>query len=303
MMDLSLRDLEYVATIARERNITRAAQTLHMAQPALSQSLQRIERRLGVRLFDRTSRQVTATPAGELLADSAMEILADVRRAIERTRQVGGLPEVLRIHVSEPSLVTPRRVLAAARANVPEAAIHQTTLPGDDVAAQLLTGELDLAIAGRVRGEGLRSLRVRDERVGVLVGADHPLAALDEVSPDDLAAHHLLSIDQTMSSWDTWVTDYLAHYELTPRWTKEVVFGLSTGSDVLSDQRTVLLTLESVSRDYLDGLVWRPMTPLRMVPWFLTYREESATTSAAVRTVLRVVERLARDQGWRTTDR
>jgi len=299
MMDLSLRDLDYVATIARERNITRAAAALHMAQPALSQSLQRIERRLGVRLFDRTSRQVAPTAAGEVLAAAATRILGDVRRAVEQTRTAGGLPQVLRIHVSEPSLLTPRRVLAAARANVPEAAIHQTTLPREDVAAQLITGALDLAVAGRFRGEGLRSMLVREERIGVLVGADHPLAAEVEVAPTALAPYRLLSIDTTMSSWDTWVTDYLAHFGLEPRWTKEVVFGLSTGSDVLSDQQTVLLTLESVSRDYLEGLVWRPMTPVRMVPWFLTYREESAASNATVATVLRVVERLAVDQGWR----
>ncbi len=102
-----------------------------------------------------------------------------------------------------------------------------------------------------------------------------------------------------MSSWNTWVTSYLADAGLEPTWTREVTFGLSTGSDVLSDQRTVLLTLESVSRDYLDGLVWRPMTPVRMVPWYLTYRVDDAADNPVVATVLRVVERLAIDQGWR----
>ncbi len=148
MMDLSLRDLEYVATIARERNITRAAAALTMAQPALSQSLQRIERRLGVRLFDRTSRQVTPTAAGEVLADRAAEILDQVRSAVRDTRRAGGLPEVLRIHVSEPSLLTPRRILAAARAHVPAAAIHQTTLPARTSPPSCWTAPLPLPSPG-----------------------------------------------------------------------------------------------------------------------------------------------------------
>lgn len=298
MMDLSLRDMEYVATIARERNITRAAAVLHMAQPALSQSLQRIERRLGVRLFERTSRRVTPTRAGEVLAAAATEIMASVRNAVAETRSAGGLPDILRIHVSDPSLLTPRRILAAARAHVPEAAIHQTTLPKKDVADQLVSGSLDLAVAGRLRGDGLRSIPVRQERIGVLVGAEHPLASTNTVEAADLAPYRMLSIDTAMSSWDAWVTSYLASHGLEPRWTKEVVFGLSTGGDVLADQQTVLLTLESVSRDSLDGLVWRPMTPERMVPWFLTFRQESTLSNPVIATVLRVVQRLAVDQGW-----
>ncbi|WGX98320.1 LysR family transcriptional regulator [Nocardioides sp. L-11A] len=298
MMDLTLRDLEYVEMIAQERSITRAAARLHMAQPALSQSLQRIERRLGVRLFERTSRHLAPTPAGDVLAAEARDLLASVQQAIVRTRVAGGLPEVLRVHVSESSLITPRRILAAARAHVPGAAIHQTTLPRRDVAENLLNGELTLAVAGSIRRAGLQSVKVRDERIGVLVGERHPLAGVDVVGPAQLADHPILSIDPEMSSWDAWVTSYLDDHGVTARWSKEVVFGLSTGSDILHDADTVMLTLESVGRDHLDGLVWRPMSPARSVPWFLTYREDSLRDSPAVAAVLRVVRRLAHDQGW-----
>ena len=303
MMDLSLRDLEYVAAIARERNITRAATSLHMAQPALSQSLQRIERRLGVRLFDRTSRQLRPTAAGAVLAAEAVGVLEQVRRAVDRTRVAGGLPQVVRIHVSEPSLATPRQILAAARANMPRAAIHQTTLPRADVADQLLDGSLHFAIAGAVRGDGLRSIRVRDERLGILIGANHPLAAAEVITPSQVAPYPVVAVDRTMSSWDAWVTRYLSRHGIEPHWTKEVIFGLSTGSDVLSDQQSVMLTLESVSRDLLQTLVWRPMSPSRTVPWFLTFRQAAADDDPAMTTVLRVAERLITDHDWLETPR
>nr|WP_269634540.1 LysR family transcriptional regulator [Nocardioides sp. J54] len=272
------------------------------AQPALSQSLQRMERRLGARLFERTSRRVAPTPAGEVLAKAAESILGDVRRAVERTRVTAGLPGVLRIHVSEPSLLTPRRILAAARANVPQVAIHQTTLPRADVARQLLAGDLHLAIGGRFRRPGLSSIYVREERVGALVGSRHPLAEAPCVTAADLSLFPILSVDEEMSSWNDWVLRYLAEHDLGPTWTREVIFGLSTGGDILHDQQSVLLTLESVGRDYLDGLVWKPLEPARTVPWFITYSDEELSASPAVATVLRVTERLAIDQGWTASE-
>lgn len=298
MMDLTLRDLTYVEMIAQERNITRAAARLHMAQPALSQSLRRIERRLGVRLFERTSRQLTPTPAGQTLAAAARDILASVQHAVAQTRLAGGEPEVLRIHVSEPSLTTPRKILAAARAQIPGAAIHQTTLPRREVAERLLSGELSLAVAGPIRRPGLRSVKVRDERIGALVSQRHPLAERSVVHPGDLAVHRILATDPAMSSWDSWVASYLAEHDVTAQWSKEVVFGLSTGSDVLHDHETVMLTLESVSLDHLDNLTWVPMSPNRSVPWYLCYREESLRDSPAIATVLQVAGRLAVEQGW-----
>jgi len=298
MLDLTLRDLEYVREIALRRNITQAAAELRMAQPALSQSLQRIERRLGVRLFVRTSRRVTPTPAGLELAEAAESILADVRRATARARVAGGLPEPLRVHVNEPSLVTPRRILAAVRAHVPSAAVHQSTLPERDVAEALLSGELTLAIAGQFHGGDLRSLRVREERLGALVGSAHPLASRSSVTAADLAAYPMLSVEPTMSSWDAWVAALLAARGVEVRWTQGATFGLSAGGDVLHDQRTTLMTLESVAREYLDGLVWRPLEPVQRVPWFVTYRERSLRDSPATEAAVRVITRLARDQGW-----
>lgn len=73
-MDL-LRHLRFAAAIAEERHFGRAAANLEMSQPPLSQGLQRLERRLGVRLFDRDARGVRPTPAGEALLPRMRELL------------------------------------------------------------------------------------------------------------------------------------------------------------------------------------------------------------------------------------
>jgi DNA-binding transcriptional LysR family regulator len=91
MDDLETRELRYFVTIAEELHFGRAAGRLHVAQPALSKTVQRMEGRLGVQLFNRSSRSVTLTPAGRALLEhgrgalSAMSAAAEsARRAAER---------------------------------------------------------------------------------------------------------------------------------------------------------------------------------------------------------------------------
>lgn len=75
-MDVHLRDLRYFAAVAEELSFTRAAERLHLSQPALSKQIRGLERTLRVPLFDRDRRQVRLTAAGEALLDTARQVLA-----------------------------------------------------------------------------------------------------------------------------------------------------------------------------------------------------------------------------------
>ena len=75
---MDLRQIEYVEAVARHANFTRAAADLHVAQPALSSAVRRLESELGVRLFDRTSRRVTLTAAGDAFLLRARRILDEI---------------------------------------------------------------------------------------------------------------------------------------------------------------------------------------------------------------------------------
>src|SRR5947208_9779047 len=75
---MELRQLRYVEAVERHRHFTRAAEELHVAQSALSHQVRRLETELGAELFERTSRTVVPTEAGEALAGGARRILAEV---------------------------------------------------------------------------------------------------------------------------------------------------------------------------------------------------------------------------------
>src|SRR5260221_13758218 len=78
---MDLRQLRYLVALAEERHFTRAAAREHIAQPALSQQIKRLEDEVGLPLVERSTRQVTITDAGQLLVGRARRILAETEAA------------------------------------------------------------------------------------------------------------------------------------------------------------------------------------------------------------------------------
>jgi DNA-binding transcriptional LysR family regulator len=88
---MELRQLRSLVTLADERHFTRAAARLHIAQPALSQQIRRLEDELGIALVDRTTRHVALTPAGERLVGRARRVLAEVEAATDELSELAGI--------------------------------------------------------------------------------------------------------------------------------------------------------------------------------------------------------------------
>lgn len=278
MIDMSIRELHYVAVLECERNFTRAAAAIPMAQPAMSLAIARVERRLGVQLFHRTSRLVEPTAAGKLLATRAREILNYVELAMIDTQLVGGAAR-LRMHVTEPSLELTRRVLAAIRAEV-TVPVHQTTAPWCEVTDQLRSGELTLALGPRATGPGLISELLYEERVTVLMDRSHPLAQCDVLTAATVAQHPMVSIDRSLSSWDATVEGMFERAGHTPRWTESTAFGAVAGADLVADGVATLLVPESIAAELPPGRVCRPLEQPWTVGWYLSYRTTSGQLPA-----------------------
>ncbi|MFH9728838.1 LysR family transcriptional regulator [Streptomyces sp. NPDC017260] len=186
---MELRALQYFVTVAEELHFGRAAQRLGIVQPAVSQQIARLERELGVRLLDRTSRRVRLTPAGERVLAAARRTLG----AAARVRVVAGEPAaVLRIGVA--SCVTRRLDRAVGRLSDSErpAAPKLVDLP---VAARLdavRDGELDLALVrGAFTSAAVTVVRAWSEPLHAVLAREHPAARKPAVSLHDLDPYGL----------------------------------------------------------------------------------------------------------------
>ena len=105
MNSLDLRDIEVFAAVARTRNFRRAALEGHVSASSLSQRLRDMEARLGVRLFNRTTRSVSLTEAGELLLARVAPAMVEVDAALQQVRGLRGVPSGrLRINAPEPAV-------------------------------------------------------------------------------------------------------------------------------------------------------------------------------------------------------
>lgn len=189
---VEFRQLRYAIAVAEERHFTRAAERLHVAQSALSHQVAALESELGARLFDRTSRRVTLTPAGEDFVLHAREVLAATERlragVASATATVTGRLRIGTIstltHVDLPALI--RRFLNT------HPGVQAQLVPGmsETIAAQVDSGDLDLGFLGlwHTRPQaGLHSTTIGTEQLMAVVPTDHPWAQRARISLLDLA--------------------------------------------------------------------------------------------------------------------
>ena len=189
MVDLDTRLLRAFVTVAEELSFTRAAQRLVLAQQALSSQIQQLETRLGTRLFERTTRKVGLTPAGERLLPHARAALAALEaglQELEADRRAARA--TLRVGLSGTAMVpltgeTMRRFAAAH----PGVELVVTNVGLNMPHAGLRDGSVDVAFVRPPFGdEGLSMVTVLTESRIAVLPKDHPLAARDSVRPEDV---------------------------------------------------------------------------------------------------------------------
>jgi DNA-binding transcriptional LysR family regulator len=178
-MDLELRHLRYFVAVAEERHFSRAARRLHMAQPPLSQQIQRLEAIVGTSLLVRSSRSVALTPAGRAFLDRARRILAAADQSIEEAGRIGrGEEGTLDIGFvsSAITLGVPERI-QTFRTRFP--AIHTRLHEGQtaQILARLKGSEVDLGIVRDAEPDPeLASLTLATEGYVAVLPRSHPLA-------------------------------------------------------------------------------------------------------------------------------
>jgi DNA-binding transcriptional LysR family regulator len=195
---MELRQLEYFVAVAEEANFTRAAERIHVAQPAVSAQVQRLERELGQPLLDRSRRTVLLTAAGAAAlpyARAALAAVADIHVAVaELTQLVRGtltIGTVTSHSVDIPSL------LADFHADHPNVEITLSTDSSDTLIEMVRTGRLDAAIVSVGPGERPEALDVEvvaDEAIAAAVSLTDELASRKTIRLAELADRPLIAL-------------------------------------------------------------------------------------------------------------
>ncbi|WP_188195465.1 LysR substrate-binding domain-containing protein [Nonomuraea sp. SYSU D8015] len=188
---MELQQLRYVIAVAETSNFTRAAERCRVVQSALSHQIAGLERELGARLFERTSRRVRLTPAGEAFLPAARECLeaADRARAevaaatgeIRGRLAIGAIPTVAAVDLPV--------VLKEFRHRHPRVRITLTSAGSEDLIERVRQGGVDVAFLGlptRAEPKAVQSRRLARGELVAVVAPDHHLAD-DEVDLRSLA--------------------------------------------------------------------------------------------------------------------
>jgi DNA-binding transcriptional LysR family regulator len=178
---MELRQLHYFKAVAEELSYSKAAKRLHVAQSALSRAIKHLEHSLGAEVLERTRHLVRLTPAGAVLlrgASALLEQVEDVTRRVRRT--AAGEEGELRLgYIGPPTEPFLGRLLHEYRQRYPRVAIHLEERTPQRVWEMVAKGRLSAALTRPVpvhEALGLRTIVLHEERLGLVIPADHPLA-------------------------------------------------------------------------------------------------------------------------------
>lgn len=194
---MELRHLRYFAAVAGEGSFHRAADRLHIAQPALSRRIRDLEEELDVVLFHRSAKGVRLTPAGDVLLAEVERLLPQVEGAKTRTRQAA-MGQYGSVNIGFTTVVAQVRFAMAAvgeaRKMLPEVDFRLKLIPSDQQMGALERGDIDIGLLYRrpphPRGVVFRDLR--EDSYVLMVPEHHRLAGRDSVKLAELQGEEMM---------------------------------------------------------------------------------------------------------------
>ena len=278
---MELRHVRYFVAVAEHQHFGRAAEALHTAQPSLSQQVRQLERELGVTLFERTTRRLKLTPAGEIFLAEARQILAQVTSSIERTRSVfKGERGRLRITFVSGAMGAGAlpQILHDFRDAHPDVTLQVEPMPSLAQIEALREGIVHLGFfSGGHSDEAFDRTIVWRERFIVAIPSGHPCASQEVLSFDDLRAQRVVVFSRTSGSMLPNAISALLHeFNIIA----DVVYGGGDAETIIGLVAAgggMSLVPQSWSAFQFPGVVYRPVTPVRWIePGMALYRVRDA---------------------------
>jgi DNA-binding transcriptional LysR family regulator len=190
MRRLTLRQFRVFEAVARHLSFTRAAEELHLSQPAVSMQVRGIEQILGMPLTEQFGKKIYLTEAGREVLYASQSITARLDDLQANLAQLRGMDSgQLNIAVTTTVSAVATSILARFRGKHSKVSIHLDVSNRESVLTQLAANRIDLAIMGQVpEGLELEAIRFMDNPLVVIAPPEHPLARKKKVSIQDLAS-------------------------------------------------------------------------------------------------------------------
>ncbi|NGO46875.1 LysR substrate-binding domain-containing protein [Streptomyces ureilyticus] len=289
---MELRQLRYFVAVAEELHFSRAAERLRIAQPALSQQIQRLEAGLGVELLVRNRRRVALSPAGAAFLREARETLACADRAALTAQRTaaGELGQLTLGFVGSAMDELLPRALPVLRTRYPNLRLVLREMTSTEQVAALGRGELDLGLL-RPPSPPVPGLRIRLVVREPLVAAlprGHPLADRERLTPVDLRDEPFVLFPRVKGPWlHDMITGYCGSRGGShPRVVQEAVM-MQTITALVAAGTGLALVPASQQAITRAGLVFRPLADPPLVDLAAAWPE--APRSPACLTVLEIL--------------
>lgn len=303
---MELRHVRAFLAVSEKLNFTRAAESLHLAQQALSHQIRQLEDEVDVQLFVRTTRRVELTPAGEAFLERVAPVPVMIEEAKGMAQEVGRSSRGHLEIAYTPSLGSESLQLVLDRLNqvAPQVTLDAAVMLADQAVLGLLRGQFDLAIVRNPEPTAsLKAMAIREEAVGVIVGTSHPAASREVIDRADLD-------ESTLVLWPRWYSPgyvdkimcaFPAHRErgrikVLERASHDGFLSDEGANELMAAGKAFQIAFRSHSRRTPDGFVWRPLRPgLRVAVEVL--RRDGAIAPAQKR-FLEAARHASLQHGW-----
>lgn len=282
---MEIRILKYFLTVAREQNVTRAAEALHITQPTLSRQIAALEEELGTPLFERNNKKITLTKEGILLKRRALEILELEEKTVEEIQSCRELVEgSVTIGCGEyEAIETLAEICASFRSKYPKVQLHLHTATADVVRNRMTQGLVDIGLFMEpISTEGLDYVRLPIQETWVVsMRPDDPLAKKTKITKEDLLDKPLILPERTniQSELANWFGKDYEHLNVA------FVSNLHTNAAIMAKHGLGYpITVKGVMHFWKeDVLVHRELVPPLNMPTVIAWRRNIPYSQAVMK--------------------
>lgn len=290
-----LRHLRYLSAVVEHGSFTRAAQALHVSQPALSQQIRQLEEELGVQLLDRTGKAVRATDAGATYLSHVHRAFREIDAAGRAARDVNDLSSgILRLGFT-PSfsgyLIAP--IARRFREKYPGITLDLNAMSQDEIETDLADDNLDCAIgfwASTVTG--IVSHPLHTERLSLICRYDHPVMASETIDIEGIEREQMVLLGRSFATRQT-IEKHFKRHGIKPNVVIETS-SMTTMIELVRSSSLVTILPDAVAFER-DDLRFRPLVPAIDERRVVLLQRDGAYRSAATRAFIATLDLFAQE--------